>query len=190
MSEIFSTMPGVKYPQTQSAQAQEAKNTQKTSELTAAKSQITVKDALPASKVNNGPETDVLQSSSENGSDKKGGPVKSVKGFIANVKKFFISTGEYTKGAFKGIGAGAVAGSIVYTGGSILNHFKSKGYQKAAKAAEEAGTEFTKKFRKFPNKALAVIAAGAAVAINIWNASLNATEKQSGVDHRYIGHNK
>ena len=58
----------------------------------------------------------------------------------------------------------------------------------ANSAAKKAGEETVKVVKKIPNKALAVIVAGIALAANIWTASLNATEKSSNIDHRWTGH--
>lgn len=138
------------------------------------KDQIAVKDALAASNVNTSQQPDSVELSTQ---PKKQGPIKTIKNGIANIKKAFATTGEYVKGTFKGIKNGAIVGSIIYTGGSILNHVKAKN---AAKAGEV--------FKKMPNKALAVIAACAALAGSLWNASLNATERNSDIDHRWTGH--
>lgn len=141
----------------------------------AASEPIAVKDALPASNVQAAQPADSVELSSK---PKKQGPIKTIKNGIANIKKTFATAGEYVKGTFKGIKNGAIAGSIIYTGGSILNHVKAKN---AAKAGVES-------FKKMPNKALAIIAAGIALAGSLWNASLNATEKKSDIDHRWTGH--
>ncbi len=181
-SNIFDTMSKVAVPN-QTA----ARQTKKTDPI---KEQTTVNlsDALPsaASKVNNDSNTDVVEISNK----QKKGPIKSIKGFIANIKKIGISASEYTKGGAKGIAAGAVAGSIVYTAGSIFNGIKKSGFEKAQTAAKKAGEEFAKtKPAKVPAAILAAGAAAIALGVNIWNASLNATERKSNVDHRWIGHN-
>ncbi|MBE7705178.1 MAG: hypothetical protein E7Z90_05120 [Cyanobacteria bacterium SIG29] len=149
---------------TPTATTQQATNTEKPS--------VTVEQVIPAKAVNN-PDT------FENTTTKKvkKGPIKTVKGFIANVKKFFTTTGTYIGGTAKGIGQGAVAGSLVYTVGSIINHVRGK-------AALKAGKEI----KNIPNKFLAVAVAGLTIASNIWNASLDATQKQSEIDHRWTGH--
>ena len=118
----------------------------------------------------------------------KKGPVKAVKGFVANVKKFFATTGAYIAGTFNGIKSGVVAGSVVYTGVTLSNHLKQKKFTKLEQIAKDNGEEFTKKLRKLPAKSLAAIAAVGAVAIGLWNASLNATQKNSEIEHRWTGH--
>ena len=139
---------------------------------------VTVKEVLPATDVKDAQKSDTVELSTKEEKAKQG-PVKTVKNGIANIKKFFATTNEYAKGTLKGIKNGAIAGSLIYTGGEIINFAKSKG---AAKAGETA--------KKLPNKALAVAAGVIAVAGSLWNASLNATEKNSGIDHRWTGHNQ
>lgn len=133
---------------------------------------VTIEQAISAKSVSN-PDT------FENTTTKKTkkGPIKALKGFIADVKKFFSTTGTYIGGTAKGIGQGAVAGSLVYTIGSIINHTRGK-------AALKAG----KDVKNIPNKFLALAVAGVTIAGNIWNASLDATQKQSEIDHRWTGH--
>ena len=119
---------------------------------------------------------DTVELSTNNKKVKKG-PIKAVKGFIANVKKFFATVGEYTKGIVKGVTSGFVAGSVVYTGGSVVNGIRQK-------LADKAGKEAIK---KFPSKVAAGIIAVGSLAVSLWNASLNATQKQSEIDMRWTG---
>lgn len=172
MSDIFSNMP---IPYSTPTQAKETTATQTTQP-------VVVKDAIPSSNVKE-QQTDSVQISSKKAEKK--GPIKSIKGFIANIKKFFATTTEYAKGTVKGLTSGVVAGSVVYTAGSVINFAKQKA---ANSAAKKAGEETVKVVKKIPNKALAVIVAGIALAANIWTASLNATEKSSNIDHRWTGH--
>ncbi len=166
MSDIFNNIQ-IPYTSTQTGNAA-------VSELQKKESAV-VKDSISASPCNNN--VDSIEIKTEQQKQKKN-PIKSLKTFIANIKKFFASAGEYIKGGAKGIAAGSVAGSLIYTAGSILNHFKSK-------SAEKAGTVA----KKTPNKALAIAAAGIAVAASLWNASLNATERNSNIDLRWQGLN-
>ncbi|MCD7779079.1 MAG: hypothetical protein LUH05_00190 [Candidatus Gastranaerophilales bacterium] len=167
-SDIFNNMQ-IQYTPNQKQSSSSVKEAEKNPSVTVKESIA----AAPASSKNTA-ETDTVEISSND--KQKNGPVKKVKGFIANIKKFFASAGEYTKGAVKGIGSGAVAGSLIYTGGAIINHVK-------AKSAEKAGTVA----KKLPNKFLAVAAAGIAIAGSLWNASLNATERSSNIDLRWQG---
>lgn len=168
MTEIFSNMPqpGIQYPQ-----AQKAQTTDKP---------VTVKDAMsePEKPVGAQQADSIEISSKQKEQKEKKGPIKTIKGFIANVKKFTATTSEYVKGTIKGLATGAVAGSVVYTAGQIINSVKTK-------SALKAGKEAT----KIPNKLLAGAVAVIALGANIWTASLNATEKQSQIDHRWTGHN-
>ena len=127
--------------------------------------------------------TDTFEPSTNDKKTKKG-PIKTIKGFIANVKKFFATVGEYTKGIFKGVATGAVAGSVVYTGGAVFNAIRQG---LANRTAQKTGEEVAKVVKKFPNKIAAGLVAVGALAANIWTASLNATEKQSEIDMRWTG---
>ena len=132
---------------------------------TAPQSSVQVKDAVASSSVSTGDKVDLSSKSKE-----KKGPVRAVKDFIASFKKFFSTTGEYVKGTAKGLVTGAALGSVVYTAGSIVNKVKNK----SGKA----------------HIILAGVAAAGSLAVNLWNASLNASEKASNIEHRYTGHNK
>lgn len=157
MSEIFSNIQKVPYTSPVNSQPLEP-------------AKVQVNEAVPATTVAQEDKVEISNKKPE-----KKGLIKTVKGGIANIKKFFASTGAYIQGTVKGIGQGAVAGSLVFTGGSIVNAIKAK------KAGAEA-------FKKIPNKALAVVVGGVALAANIWTASLNATEKNSQIEHRWTGH--
>ena len=175
MSDVFSDMPSVDVTRYRSPQV-----------VSNAARPMTVRDAMPAAQVNTQSADVVNLSTTQN--QKKPGPIKRLKGFIANVKKFFATAGEYTKGFFKGIIQGATTGALIYTIGDIANGLITK---KASKVTAEAGAEAAKKVvKKVPNKALAAIAVVGAIAINLWNSSLNATEKRSEIEHRWTGHNQ
>lgn len=134
----------------------------------------------------------------------KKGPIKSLKGFISNVKKFFATAGEYIKGGAKGIATGAVSGAIIYSGGEVTNKLLAlkaginakniakqadKSIPKAELKSIAANAKEACKKIKF-HKPIAIAAAGVAIVAGLWNASLNASEKRSNIEHRYIGHNK
>lgn len=129
----------------------------------AAPETVKVKDAVAASNV---AQEDKVELSTQ--AKEKKGPIKSVKEFIGNVKKFFSTTGEYVKGTAKGIVTGAALGSVIYTVGDIANKVRKK----SGKA----------------HVVLAGVAAAGSIAANLWNSSLNASEKASNIDHRYTGH--
>ncbi|MCD7879569.1 MAG: hypothetical protein LUG16_06535 [Candidatus Gastranaerophilales bacterium] len=135
--------------------------------------EVNVGDAVRANNANKAQNSDVAEFSTNKKTKK--GPIKTLKNFIANVKKLSATSVEYTKGVVKGVTTGAVAGSLVYTAGSVIN------------AVRERSSEASK---KIPNKALAIAVGVVALGVNIWNASLNATERNSNIEHRYIGHNK
>lgn len=135
-----------------------------TAPVTAPAAETTVKNALPAASVAEKQAPDTVEISNKK---EKKGIIAGTKNMIANFKKFFATTGAYINGTVKGITSGAVAGSLIYTAGSIVKHFSKK---------------------NIPTKAFAAIGAGVALAANLWNASLNATESKSEIDHRYIGH--
>ena len=129
----------------------------------AAPEAVKVQDAVAASNVSG---TDKVELSSQ--PKQRKGPIRAVKDFIGGIKKFFASAGEYVKGTVKGIATGAALGSVIYTIGDIANKAKKK----TGKA----------------HMVLAGVAAVGSIAANLWNASLNASEKSSNIDHRYSGH--
>ena len=148
MAEIFSNMNISNKPVTPNASSQQVG--------------IPVQTALPATKVNN----DQVQLSQPK---EKMSIFKRISKGIANIKKSFVSFGEHTKGVFAGVGKGAVAGSLVYTGGALINHFK-------------------KGPKKVHNVLLATIAGATTLGLNVWKGHLNANEKMSDIDHRWTGH--
>jgi len=153
MTSIFSDMPSVQNYQVP------------VSKVPNASSGMKVKESIPAASSTN---SDSVEISSKEPKKKKG-LIKSIKTFIANIKKACATVSEYTKGFVKGAGAGVLFGSVIYTGGEVLKHFKPEA--------------------KVHNKALAAAAAVVSVAVGLWNASLNATERSSAIDHRWTGHN-
>lgn len=133
--------------------------------------QTTVKDALPATNVEANDSVEIK--SKKTAKKEKKGLIAGTKSFIASVKKFFASVGIYAKGTAKGIGTGAVVGSAIFGATEILN-FVTK---KAAHGKQNV-----------LGIALGSLAAIGALASNLWTASLDATEKKSEIEHRYIGH--
>ena len=115
-----------------------------------------------------------IASKKENKKEKKG-LIAGTKEFIANIKKFFVTSGIYIKGTAKGIGIGAVAGTAVYGASEIFNLVTKKAVLGK---------------KNVLGIALGAVTALGALAGNLWTASLDATEKQSEIDHRYIGHKK
>ena len=130
---------------------------------------IAVKEALPASSVS---VADTVELSKKEKKEKKG-LIAGTKEFIANFKKFFATVGIYTKGTLKGIGVGAVAGISVFGVTELANTI----LRKAAHGKKNV-----------LGIVLGSVAALGALASNLWTASLDATEKQAEIDHRYIGH--
>ncbi len=128
---------------------------------------VKINEVLPASPdLNAMPDT--FEPSRQQEHKEKKGPIKTIKTFIANVQKCAVSTTEYAKGLSKGVFTGGIAASLIYTGGQVVKHFKPNS--------------------KIPSKPLAIVAAAGAVLVNLWTASLNATQRRSDVDHRWIGH--
>lgn len=105
---------------------------------------------------------------SSNQEKKKGGKIS--RG-IAQIKKVFASISEHTKGFFKGLKSGLISGSVVYTVGTIASKLRKN---KASKP--------------LPSAALGIATAVATFAINMWKGHLNANEKKSDIEHRWIGH--
>lgn len=171
MSKVFNDFP--KYALYTPIEPQKTRNTNDSNPV-----KISADSAIPVSNIN-------VQDSTETSAPKeKKGPIKTLKEFISNVKKFFATSGEYAKGTVKGLSSGAVAGSLVFTGGSIYNAVK----QKLSTTVLENGDKVVKEFKKFPNKVLGIGVAVIALGYNIWKASLNASQKNAEIEHRYTGH--
>lgn len=131
------------------------------------------------------------------------GPIKRFKRFIGNVKKAFVTLGEYTKGFFKGLFNGGVVGGVV--GGGIYAIGNSKFLKDPAALtntpligklfrgsaivnnADTIKNSFATKL--LSNKKTAIIAGGVILAgaliSSLWKASLNANEKRALIEHRY-----
>lgn len=116
---------------------------------------------------------------------KKKGIIRGFKDGVASIKKFFIGVGEYAKGTVKGIFYGGIAA------GSVIGVDAIRGASKiiqGAKTGEIAGKAV--KVLSTKGKVAAGVTALAVLGYNLFKASLNASEKQSGVDHRWgSGHN-
>lgn len=159
MNNVFENMPPVSVP-TRAV-------------TTTPKVSTTVKEAVTAAQTT-APQADTVEITTKEQNQQKKGPIKTVKGFIANIKKTFSSAGEYIKGTAKGITSGAIAASLIYTGGQVIKRFAKP----------------DSKLSKIHNKPIAIVAGLATLAANLWTASLNASEKRSQIDHRWTGHNQ
>lgn len=116
---------------------------------------------------------------------KKKGVIRKFKDAYSSVKKFFIGVGEYIKGAAKGLLFGGIAA------GAIIGADAIKGATKIIKDAK-AGDIAGKATKVLSTKGkIAAGAVGVAVlGYQLFKASLNASEKKAGVDHRWgSGHN-
>ncbi len=145
----------------------------------APKTDVKVEQAVAASTVE---KQDTVELSSKEPKEKKG-LFASFKSGIASIKKAFASIGAYASGTVKGIKNALVGGSIIYTGGTIINAVRTK---KVAKLGEEAA----KKVKTLPAKALAIATAAIAFGASLFNAHLNANEAGANIDHRWTGHDK
>ena len=135
---------------------------------------VSMEDALAASKVKNEPDTFETRKTDNK---KKKGPIKTLKGIISSYKKWFATAGSYISGTFKGLKDGVIGGSIIYTAGSAINFIRQYSAQKAGK-----------EIKNIPNKFIAIAVGVAALAVNLWNASLEASDKRSEIEHMYEGH--
>ena len=90
---------------------------------------------------------------------------------IAQIKKTFASISEHSKGFFNGLRKGLVSGSVVYTLGTIASKIRKD-----------------KTSKPLPSAALGIAVAVATLALNTWQGHLNANEKKSDIEHRWIGH--
>lgn len=148
-------------------------------------------------------ELDAKAKAAEEKKKNKLGPIKRFKRFIGNVKKTFVTAGEYIKGFFKGTFKGGVAGGII--GGGIYAVGHSKLVQDPASLvntpvvgkllrdtklvtnADKIKTSIPAKLLSNKNTAIVVggvILAGVLIK-SLWNASLNANEKRALIEHRY-----
>ena len=176
---------------------------------------LTVKDVLENQQAlkDMPPDTVIISAKTP---EKKKGIVQSFKENVAGFLKARAGIAEYTKGIAGGIYDGAVIGSVLYTGGELAKSVKNtrlnslvtgtgnllyKGLKKAgswvdipvvtpaAKALLKGAIKF---FKAVPahNKAIAAGAAALALGYNLFNASLNASERKADIDHRWLGHNQ
>lgn len=107
----------------------------------------------------------VITSQKEN---KKGGKISNT---IAGIKKFFASISEHSKGIFKGTKNALIGGSVVYTVGTIANKIKG-----------------TKNGKPIHSAILGGVVAAGAFALELFKGHLNANEKRSEIEHRWVGH--
>ncbi len=129
---------------------------------------IAVREAIAAAKQQ---PSDMVQISASQ-KVRKEGPIKSLKRGVANVRKFFATVAEYTKGIGKGIVSGAVAGAVVYAVTDLVHRFGKNAAKKSHSPIFAIGT------------------AVAALGVNLWKASLNATDRRSDIHDKYIGTDK
>lgn len=128
---------------------------------------VTVQNALSQPATNKEViKADTLEKSDTEPQKEKKSFVSKFSSFIGSVKKFFASAGEYTKGFFKGIASGAVVGSIIYTGSSVIKAIKKQPKSKATAA-------------------LSIVAAAGAFVYNMYKAYLNSNDATAKIDHRY-----
>lgn len=107
--------------------------------------------------------------------------------FAAGVQKFFISTGEYLKGAVKGLLLGGASAASIIGASAVINRVKD------IKAFKDVVN--TRSLLKTPMKASTkgkVIAGAVGLAVlgtSLFKSYLNSNEKNSNVDHRWnTGH--
>ena len=129
------------------------------------------------------------------------GPIKRLKRFIGNIKKAFVTAGEYVAGFFRGTVKGGIiggaVGGAVYGVGSILKDpakltqtpvvgklFRGT---KLVTNADTIKNSFVTKL--LSNKTTAIAAGGVVLAIGLigamWNASIRANEKRALIEHKY-----
>ncbi len=112
---------------------------------------------------------------------------KGFKNAVAGVQKFFIKTGEYAKGALKGLFWGGAAAASIRAGSAIVNKVRD---------LKLFGEVMNKRaILKAPMKASpkAKLIAGAVgvgiLGVNLFKSYLNSNEKGANVDHRWnTGH--
>lgn len=156
-------------------------------------SQTTIGDAVAASKVAAG--SDTVQISKPEKEERKG-LVKSINEGIGNFKKFMASAETYSIAGFKGFFKGAVAGSLAFAGGMLINEarkipskFSMMGKNVSEEVINQANTKIAKlaKNNKFIGVGAAVLGVATFVG-TLWKANLDLNEKKSAIDHRFVGH--
>jgi hypothetical protein len=121
---------------------------------------------------------------------KKKSIIRKFKDGFSSIKKFFIGIGEYTKGAVKGLLYGGIAAS------SIIGIDAVKGATRIIKDAKAGnlisnGAKEAVKVLSTKGKIVAGTVGLGVMAYQLFQASLNASEKKAGVDHRWgSGHNQ
>lgn len=116
---------------------------------------------------------------------KKKGLIRKFKDVCSSVKKFFIGVGEYAKGTVKGVFFGGIAAGAVIGADAIKGAAK---IIKDAKAGEAAGK--AAKVLSTKGKVAAGVVGLAVLGYNLFKASLNVSERNANVDHRWgSGHN-
>ncbi len=127
--------------------------------------------------------------------EKKVSLVQRFKNCVAGMKKFFISSWEYTKGTAKGLFYGAVAAAGVLGADAVIG--LAKNYNQMTNVVENVAPEAmgtakkTAKLLSKKGKFFAGLAAVATFGYQLFKASLNVSEKSAAVDHRWgSGHNK
>lgn len=116
---------------------------------------------------------------------KKKGIIRKFKDGFSSVKKFFIGVGEYAKSTVKGLLYGGIAAAGVVGVDAIMNVTK---IVKGANTGEFVGK--TVKVLSTKGKVAAGAVGLAVLGYNLFKASLNVSEKNANVDHRWgSGHN-
>lgn len=116
---------------------------------------------------------------------KKKSLIRKFKDGYASFKKGLITAGEYTKGTVKGLFYGGVVAGGVVGVDAIMGASKIIKSAKAGELADKAVKVLSTK-----GKVLAGVVGLAVLGYNLFQASLNASEKKADIDHRWgSGHN-
>lgn len=111
---------------------------------------------------------------------KKKSLIRKFKDGYASFKKGLITAGEYAKSTVKGVFFGGIAAGGVLGADAIMGATKIIKNAKAGEAIDKAVKVLSTK-----GKVLAGIAGVAVLGYNLFQASLNASEKKAEVDHRW-----
>lgn len=116
---------------------------------------------------------------------KKKSLIRKFKDGYASFKKGLITAGEYAKGTVKGLFFGGIAAGGIVGADAIMGSAKIIKSAKAGETIDKAVKVLSTK-----GKVAAGVVGLAVLGYNLFQASLNASEKKADVDHRWgSGHN-
>ena len=127
------------------------------------------------------------QEQAEKPKKKRRGFVQGFKNMIAGIKKFGVATAEYTVATARGLAYGAVGAIGVLGADAVYNGIKAV---KAPQAVEE-GAKSALKLLSTKGKVAAGVVGLATLGYHWFKASLNVSQRNAAIDHRWgSGHDE